>query len=36
MHWSVDNNQLKYQRRFSYSTTAIVEPYITNEILQFY
>ena len=25
LRWSVENNQLKYQQRFSYSTTAIIE-----------
>ena len=33
---SVENNQLKYRRGFSYSTTAIIKLYTTTVILQFY
>ena len=33
---SVDNNLLKYQRGFSYSTTALIKLYTTTAILQFY
>ena len=36
MGQSVENNQLKYQRGFSYSTTTIIKLYTNTVILQFY